>query len=206
MMTLLYWPQRSTPGPADRPPHRAAAPRARRTGAGHRRPSPRPGRWRGRAPPPRALRGAAAAVGADDLLTRPAGRAPPRSVEALAEDDLRARRAHRAPDPLGRGGHLDMANAERREGVDQRVADRRQRADRAGLAGALDAERVGPGRHRMVLLPDRRQIIGPRQRIIHERAGEQLPRNGIEADVFEKRLPQPLGDAAGDLAFEQQRV
>src|SRR5262245_45602270 len=47
-----------------------------------------------------------------------------------------------APHPLGRGGHVDVANTEVRERVDDRRLHRGRGADRAGLADALGAERV----------------------------------------------------------------
>ena len=46
----------------------------------------------------------------------------------------------------GDAGIGDVGDAERRERVDDRVDDRRRGADRAGLADALDAERVGRAR------------------------------------------------------------
>ena len=49
---------------------------------------------------------------------------------------------NRAPDALGGGRHLDVADAERRKCVNQRVADRWQGANITGFAGALDTERV----------------------------------------------------------------
>src|SRR5207249_8884757 len=49
------------------------------------------------------------------------------------------------PHPLGRAGHLDVVDAQRPQRVDDRVDHRRGGGDRAGLADALDAERVrGP--------------------------------------------------------------
>src|ERR1700731_2366017 len=61
-------------------------------------------------------------------------------------DLLLLRGADGAPQALGGGRHRHVANAERLQRVDKRVADRRHRADGAGFAGALDAERVGAGR------------------------------------------------------------
>ena len=65
-------------------------------------------------------------------------------------------RSDRAPHPLGRRRHLDVAHAEIRERIHHRVRDRRHRADAAGLAAALDAERIGLGRHRIALDVDAR--------------------------------------------------
>ena len=49
----------------------------------------------------------------------------------------------RPPDPLGGARHLDVADPELAYGVDDRVDDGRGRGDRACLADALGAERVG---------------------------------------------------------------
>ncbi len=46
-----------------------------------------------------------------------------------------------APEAFGGGGHLDVADAEGRERVDERVGDRRHRTHRPGLARTLDAQR-----------------------------------------------------------------
>ena len=56
------------------------------------------------------------------------------------------RRLHRPPDALRRQRHVEVPDPERRERVHHRVHDRRGRRDRAGLARALDAERVDVGR------------------------------------------------------------
>jgi len=53
------------------------------------------------------------------------------------------RRKDRAPEALGGGGHLDVADAERGAGVGEGVGDRGEGADIAGFARTLDAERVG---------------------------------------------------------------
>src|SRR6266478_1858815 len=73
------------------------------------------------------------------------------SLECLMTPD-------RAPDALWGRRHFDVTDAERGEGVDQRVADGRQGADIAGFAGALDAQRVRFGRHRVVFALDRRKV------------------------------------------------
>jgi hypothetical protein len=46
--------------------------------------------------------------------------------------------SYRPPDPLWRGGHFDVADAEWGERVDEGVGDGRERADIAGFAGAFD--------------------------------------------------------------------
>ena len=49
---------------------------------------------------------------------------------------------HGSPDPRRRQRHLDVVDADRLQRVEHRADDRRRRADRAGLATALGAERV----------------------------------------------------------------
>ena len=53
---------------------------------------------------------------------------------------------------------------------------------------------------------DRREVARARHRVIHEGAGQQLPRGGVEADVLHQHLTHALRDAAADLTLEQQRV
>src|SRR5215470_14800244 len=111
-----------------------------------------------------------------------------------------------APEAFGSGGHFDVADAERRERVDQGVGNGGEGADIAGLAGTLDPERVGLGRHGVAVAMDGRQIARPRHRVIHERPGEKLARSRVETDVFYEDLADTLRDAAADLALEQQWV
>src|SRR5882762_366706 len=111
--------------------------------------------------------------------------------------------ADRAPEALGAGRHRQVADAEQLQRVDEGVADRRHRADRAGFARALDAERVSPGRHRAGFAMDVRQIVGARHRVIHEGTGDELAGGWVEMDVLQQDLPGSLGDAAADLALEQ---
>ena len=48
--------------------------------------------------------------------------------------------------------------------------------------------------------------VGARQRVVHERAGDELTGLRVIDDAFQHRLADALADAAMDLAFEQQRV
>jgi hypothetical protein len=68
---------------------------------------------------------------------------PTEALTALCPDGLGGRSFHRALDSLRRGGAGEIGDAEQGEGVEDRVRDRRKRTDRAGLAAAFDAERVG---------------------------------------------------------------
>src|SRR5260221_2951257 len=79
------------------------------------------------------------------------------------------------PDPMGRSGHLDIVYAQRDERIQHRVDYGRGGSDGARLAAAFGAERVMCARLALVELGDEeRQVAGARQRIIHERGGEQL--------------------------------
>src|SRR6516162_9802368 len=118
---------------------------------------------------------------------------------------LRVAIAHRAPEPLRRGRHLDVADAEVGEGVNQRIGDRGHGADAARFARALDPERIGPGRHRIALYVDRADVGRARHGIVHERAGQVLA-VAIELDVLHQDLADALGDAADDLSLQQQRI
>src|SRR5512139_3621449 len=71
-------------------------------------------------------------------------------------------RLDRAPQPLRCGRHLHMADTEVGERVDERIGHRRHRADAAGFARALDAERIGLGRHWIALDLDRADVGRPR--------------------------------------------
>src|SRR5258706_7152943 len=60
--------------------------------------------------------------------------------------------ADRDPDPFGGRRHIDVIDfVFAPQPLDNRVDDRRTGADRAGLARALDAERIGLARHVMGL-------------------------------------------------------
>ena len=87
---------------------------------------------------------------------------------------LTHRRPDRPPDGLGgdRQGHV--ADAEIPQRIDHGVADGGRRADGAGLAAALDAERVGRRRRLDEGAVDARQIARPRHGIVHEGSRQEL--------------------------------
>src|SRR5215813_14076754 len=78
------------------------------------------------------------ASGLRQLSCQEADADPPQRSPRMAT--LRA--VDRAPDPLGGGRHIDMRDAERRQRIKDRVDYRLRRGHAAGLACALDAERV----------------------------------------------------------------
>src|SRR4051812_743197 len=98
-----------------------------------------------------------------------------------------------------------MADAERCQRVEQRVDQRRRRAGRAGLAAALDVERVRGWRAYRGEVEER-QLVGARQLVVVERAGKQRPALVVVDDALEAGLAETLHDAAMKLAGEQQRV
>src|SRR5438067_2640915 len=66
----------------------------------------------------------------------------------------------RAPQPFRRQRHLDMADAERLQRIDDGIGDRRRRADRAGLAAAFDPERVVRAKRDIRRQHEVRQVVG----------------------------------------------
>ena len=95
--------------------------------------------------------------------------------------------------------------------IDKGMADgvdhRRRAADRAGLAAALDAQRiVGAGRALDGLHREVREVVGARHRVVHVAAGQQLAAVGVVDAVLAQRLAQALRQAAVDLAFDDHRV
>ena len=90
--------------------------------------------------------------------------------------------------------------------IGHRVHHGGRRGDGAGLAAALHAERVGEARYHGEVPGEERQIVGARQRVVHERAGQQLPARLVVDRVLGERLADPLRDGAVALALHQERV
>ena len=84
-----------------------------------------------------------------------------------------------------------MGGAEEAERVDDGVHDRGESPDIAGLAGAVDTQRVGLGRHRVLVHLERADFVGARRAVIHQRAGEGLAR----VPVIDEVLGEGLADA-----------
>src|SRR5678815_1397457 len=117
----------------------------------------------------------------------------------------------RLPDALRGRRHLDLVGAAARAGVGERIGDRvhrrRCRADGAELADALDPERVGQAGNRGVEAgAEVRQPLGPRHRIVHEAAGDELAAAVVIDDPLPKRLADALDRAAVDLAADDGRA
>src|SRR5207302_727056 len=79
----------------------------------------------------------------------------------------------RAPDLLRRERDVDVADAERRERVDDRVHDRRRRHAGGAFADAFDAEGVERSRRDGAIDDQRGHVVGPRGRGLRYRAREQ---------------------------------
>ena len=113
---------------------------------------------------------------------------------------------NRPPDILRRGGHGDVANAELAERVDDRVDDRGGRGRGRAFASGLDAERIGRREDLDDLRAEGRHGVRPRQRVVHQRAGERLSGGGVDVVNLRYRLADPLSGAAVRLAVDDQRV
>src|SRR5579871_4428850 len=115
--------------------------------------------------------------------------------------------ADRDPDPLGSCRHIDMVDLVLApQPFDDSVDDRGARADRAGLARALDPERIGLARHVVGLEMERGAVGSARQRVIHVSPGDELAVGRAIDHLFHQRLADALHHAAMHLACEQQRI
>ena len=102
-----------------------------------------------------------------------------------------------APDPLGGQGHFQAGYAQGAQRVDDGVVDAHGGGDGAGLADALDAQGVvGRRRHRGKGLDVGHQM-GPGQRVVQHRAGQQLA-----VIVVDRALPEGLARALDHAAVD----
>ena len=81
-----------------------------------------------------------------------------------------------------------------------------RRADRAGLAAALHAERVVRAQRHVRSRRRRTAVVGARHRVVLVRAGQQLAGLLVVDAALEQRLADALGEAAMDLALDDHRV
>ncbi len=112
----------------------------------------------------------------------------------------------RLPDLLGRRGHVEVGAGAAGNGVGDGVHQRGYRGGGAAFACALDSERIGRGRHVVQRVLERRYVVGARHRIVHERAGHELPARGVEHRILHHCLAEPLHDRAVGLAFDDHAV
>src|SRR5215207_6610452 len=83
-------------------------------------------------------------------------------------------RLDRGPHARGRERLVDVLDPERRERVADRVHEAGRRPDRAGLAAALDAQRVHGGRGDRVVELEVRHLAGPGHGVVHHGPGDEL--------------------------------
>ncbi len=98
-----------------------------------------------------------------------------------------------------------MRDAVLRERIHHRVDDGGKAAGAAGFAAAFGAQRIGFCGHWMIADFHQRNVLGTRQRVVHERASDGLAATVI-ADAFHQRLADALGYAAMQLAGHQHRI
>ncbi len=127
-------------------------------------------------------------------------------AEGIIAEPATARDARSSSNTARRGdrGTVDL-DAVVGERVLHRVGHRGGGRDDAALAHALDAEGVDRGGEVHVDDLERRHLVGARQGIVHQRAGEELPRVVVDQRLAQ-RAAEALGDAAVELAFHDHRV
>lgn len=96
-------------------------------------------------------------------------------------------------------------DAEGRERIDDGADDRRRRADGPGFADAFDAQGVDIGRRLRAIEFKARNHMRARHGVIHQASGDQLPLLVVN-DLFVKRLPDRLRDAALNLTFNEHGI
>src|ERR1700736_2108257 len=112
----------------------------------------------------------------------------------------------RLPDFHRRQRRVQRLDAEFAERVHHAVGDAGRTADRAGLAAALGAQRIGAARRGLIERDlDRRNIVGARQAVILIARGQQLA-FGVVGYALVQRLADALRDAAVNLPRHQHWV
>src|SRR5207249_11874843 len=87
---------------------------------------------------------------------------------------LPARRLDRLPHPARRDRERGDADAEVAKGITHGVGDRAAQSRVAALTEAAEPERVRRGRHLLVEADDGWHVVGPGQRVVPQRAGQEL--------------------------------
>src|SRR6267378_4589954 len=106
------------------------------------------------------------------------------------------------PDAIGRRRHFKFVVANR---ISDRVDHGRRRADGAGLAATLDAERIARAQRGGVGELERRQGVGARHGIVHERRRHRLAVAVIDRG-FQQRLADALRKPAMHLTLDDHWI
>src|SRR5215467_14545143 len=110
-----------------------------------------------------------------------------------------------AEQPGRRDGDLADARAEVGDRVLDGVRDGRGAGDGAALADALDAERVDGRRVLVEGDRERRQLVGLRDRVVHQASGEELT-TPVVHDFFHEPGADTLRRAALELRLHDHRI
>ena len=108
----------------------------------------------------------------------------------------------------GVSGMSMCSTPSRTQRVEHGVHDRRRRADRAGFADALDAERIGLGRGSSISSEMTfGNVARPRHGIVEKASAQQADRSPDRKQMaLAQRLPEALRDPAVDLPFADHRI
>src|SRR3990170_7296065 len=113
--------------------------------------------------------------------------------------------AQQLEDPRGREGQALDLDAPVGERVLDGGGDDGAGRDHAALADPLDPELVHARGKLDVDEIDRREVAGAWERVVHQRARQELSRAVVD-DLLEERAPEALRRAAVDLALDDHRV
>ena len=128
------------------------------------------------------------------------------SMDRYADACRGLRVLDRLPDRERRRRHGDVAHAEVAQRIDDGADHHRERRRGAAFAAGLDAERIGRRQHLDDLGLERRQRVGARHAVIHERAAQRLAGRRLGVALLPHRLAHALRDAAMGLAVHDQRI
>src|ERR1700730_17985433 len=126
---------------------------------------------------------------------------PPKGQGLLLSDALAG-----APKLLGRCRHFELRARFAWYRIRNRVHQRGDGGSCACLSCAFHSQWIRPRRNKMQLLVKRDQVIGARQRIIHERTRHQLSPESIIDGTLHHRLPETLCDGAMTLPRDNHVV
>ena len=99
-----------------------------------------------------------------------------------------------------------MLDAHPGERVQHGVHEHRRARRDAGLAAALDAQRIALGRILRQLDVEVRKVIRARHAVVEKACGQKLPRAWLVDRCLHHRLPNSLRHAAVHLAVQNERI